>query len=168
MDPTLSSLGPPMPNGPNEFGYCPRTPISNPVADSLHISPEACGVRRSQSSSPSRKISRFFDTLRQKSPRNENIADENRSPKSLPKRKSIGHLLQFASMRSRKALDSDDVHDSIDVTIPKTTSPSKERAVLGMTTAPMLCIPRLTNRRRYFNLSTEPKEESWRYLGYYL
>jgi hypothetical protein len=71
-------------------------------------------------------------------------------------------------MRSRKALDSDDVHGSIDVTIPKTTSPSKERAVLGMTTAPMLCIPRLTNRRSYFNLSTEPKEESWRYLGYYL
>lgn len=168
MDPALSSLGPPMPNGPNEFGYCPRIPISNPVVDGLQILPEACGVRRSQPSSPSRKMSRFFDTLRQKSPRNENIADENRSPKSLPKRKSIGHLLQFASIRSRKALDSDDVHDSIDVTRPKTRSPSKERAVLGMITAPMLCIPRLTNRRRCFDLSIEPKKESWRYLGYYL
>jgi hypothetical protein len=155
-----------MTNSPNEFGYCPRTPISNPVGTGPQTSPSVCGVQGSVSSSPARRKSRFFDTFRVKSPRNENVADENRSPKSLTKRKSVANI--FASIRSRKVPTSDHAHDNDDIRRPNTASPSKQGAVLGMLTTPMLCISILTEHRRHVSLSNGPTKELWRCLGDYL
>jgi hypothetical protein len=153
----------------NEFGYCPRTPISNAVNDGPQSSIEVREVfYRSLSSSPARKKSRFFDTLRLKSLRKANITVRNESPKSLGKRKSLAELLPFSSMRSRRGPDSDNFYHSFHSKKPKATSPSKKMAVLRRFTAPILCVPVLTCCRRCIILSIEPTKEHWRNLGLYL
>ncbi|KAE9374777.1 hypothetical protein N431DRAFT_503556 [Stipitochalara longipes BDJ] len=120
MDSALSS---PAATMVTEFGYCPQTPpIYAPVAQLdcsrvTIVEREASSLPSSPhksvegSSSPTRKRSRLFGTLRLLSSRYESIADENGSPKSLKKRKSIADLLTFSSSRSRKH-DEQHVHPS--------------------------------------------------------
>jgi hypothetical protein len=81
------------------------------------------------SSSPSRKKSRFFNTLLLRTPQNENIADENGSPKPLRKRKSIADFLPFFSTRSRKVPDGNDVDPGSRNKRSETTSPLKRNAL---------------------------------------
>jgi hypothetical protein len=165
MDPALSSQAP-----TNEFGYCPRTPIYNVVNERPQISIEVrevcCG--QSQSSPPTRKKSRFFDTLRLKSPRKVNVADENGSPQSLKKRKSIADIFPFSSTRSRKPPDSDHIYHSFRTKRSRTASPSKQRAVLSMVAALFLRVSVLMWCRRCFVLPIEPTKESRRDMGLYL
>jgi hypothetical protein len=145
MDPALSSQAAMM---AAEFGYCPRTPPNGTRSGSLQVKIEerAAGSLLSSpasplksvegSSSPTRKKSRFLDTLRLK-PRNaQTTTDENGSPKPLSKRKSIANLLAFSSTRSRRAPDTNNVDDCVQKKEPETASPSKKKPALSKFTVP--------------------------------
>jgi hypothetical protein len=127
-----------------EFGYRPRTPpkharsgstqvtIEEREAGSLLSSPASPLKSAEGSSSPTRKKSRFLDSLRQKPPRNaQTTTDENGSPKPLSKRKSFANLLAFSSTRSRGAPDTNNVDDCVQKKEPKTASPSKKKLALS-------------------------------------
>jgi hypothetical protein len=135
MDSALSSQAATM---AAEFGYRPRTPpndtrsgspqvaIEKRATGSLLASPASPLKSVEGSSSPTRKKSRFLDSLRLKPPRNaQTITDENGSPKSFSKRKSISNLLAFSSTRSRRAPDTNNVDGCVQKKEPENASPSK-------------------------------------------
>jgi len=146
MDSALSSQAATM---AAEFGYRPRTPPNGPrsgspqvaieerATSSLLSSPASPLKSVEGSSSPTRKKSRFLDSLRLKPPRNaQTTTDENGSPKSFSKRTSISNLLAFSSTRSRRAPDTNNVDDCVQKKEPETASPSKKRPVLSKIIAP--------------------------------
>jgi hypothetical protein len=134
MDPTLPSQAVTM---ATEFGSPTYTQNESPQnrVDFREVRYSLSLYRKSVegSSSPSRKKSRFFDTLLLRSPRKENIADENGSPKALRKRKSIADFLAFSSTRSRKVPGGNDVDPGSRNKRSGTTSPLKRNALRTFT-----------------------------------
>ena len=161
MDPTLSS---PEPTMVTEFGYCPRTPPTYPPcgredgpqvtivdreASSLSTSPRKAVEG---SSSPARKKSRLFETLRLLSSRYESVPDENGSPKSMKKRKSIVNLLSFSSPKSRRQ-DDDQLHPSSSMKRTDVASSPKKKVLRAFT--PQVLLFLLIQCRKRFGFSDE-------------
>jgi hypothetical protein len=156
-----------------EFRSFPRTPPTPTQSESpqhrielreVHYSLSTCDKSVKASSPPSRKKSRFFDTLLLKSPWKEGNADENGTPKSLRKRKSIVDFLSFSSARYRKAPHDSDVDPGSRIKWAGATSPPKTNALRTFTTLDAYN-QILTSFRECLTISHESTEEPGRYLG---